>query len=273
MATHEQSQRRQTIHMNMGKALRNPRDRCHTCCEKMLLRLAKHVSGPWSSIAVKQIVTMNTLRNVKLAIIACTILGAAFSLFALYTVSKTGAWPKTWPKELEPLRNHSFTLDHQAAEIHIIPFTNRLEFEAVWPHILGLKTRGAPITLLSAPDKRFHWERPGEPINAAVYILTPLTGWLVTPEGTRYPPGSESSIRSGEFLRIGPPWPDDLKSPSGTLPEYVVYQDGKWVAAPERPKNRNVRRARTDIELLVDGNIIDWNRIPPPADAPIVDRR
>ena len=34
-----------------------------------------------------------------------------------------------------------------------------------------------------------------------------------------------------------------------------------------------VKRARIDIELVVDGNIVDLNRIPLPADTPIIDKR
>ena len=33
------------------------------------------------------------------------------------------------------------------------------------------------------------------------------------------------------------------------------------------------RRARIDIELIVDGDIVDLNRIPLPTDTPIIDKR
>ena len=211
---------------------------------------------------------------VKVTLVVCGVLCAVCSVYALYGVIETGAWPESWPKALEPLRNQSCTLYHQTAEIHIIPFTNRAEFESAWPHLLGLKSKGAPITLLSAPDKRYPDAKRGAPIKACVYVLAPLTGTLVTPEGSLHPPGSESSIPDGKLLRIGPPWPDDIKSASGILPEYVVYKEGKWVAyADGQPKDRNLRRARTDIELLVDENVIDSNQLQLPADTPIIDRR
>ena len=58
------------------------------------------------------------------------------------------------------------------------------------------------------------------------------------------------------------------------MPEYVVDQNGKWAPYTEKdPKERNMRRARIDIELIVDGDIVDLNRIPLPADTPIIDKR
>jgi len=96
---------------------------------------------------------MNMPKHVQVTIVACTLLCAVCSLYALYGVYETGAWPNSWPKELEPLRNQSRTLTHQTTDIHEISFTNREEFESAWPHILGLKSKGAPITLLSSPDE------------------------------------------------------------------------------------------------------------------------
>jgi hypothetical protein len=60
------------------------------------------------------------------------------------------------------------------------------------------------------------------------------------------------------------------------LPEYVVIQNGKW-AALERSAIRSGTerwfRARVDIVLITDGSIVDLNRIPLPADTPIIDNR
>ena len=50
-----------------------------------------------------------------------------------------------------------------------------------------------------------------------VRILCPSNGELRTPDG--------------KSLKIGPPWPDYIKSKSGELPEYVVNESGKWVPA------------------------------------------
>ena len=215
---------------------------------------------------------MNMLKQVRFVIVASIVLCAVCSVYALFEVTEKGAWPKSWPKELEPLRNQARTLVHsQQGGIHEIPFTNREEFEAAWPHILAVKSKKAPLILMRSPDRKYF-----NPIKAGVRILSPLTGVLVTPKGTRYPPGAESAIPDGKFLKIGPPWPDYIKSESGVLPEYVEYENGKW--APYDPNSgkqfsRQMRRARIDIELIVDGEIVDLNRIPLPADTPIVDRR
>ena len=116
---------------------------------------------------------------------------------------------------------------------------------------------------------------------------------LANPEDTIYPPGwkdaeAKASLPDGKVLKIGPPWPDYIKSESGALPEYVFYNNGKWA-----PYDPNVKkdppmdfkeeillklkfppiRARIDIELIVDGNIVDLNRIPLPADTQIIDKR
>ena len=126
---------------------------------------------------------------------------------------------------------------------------------------------------MSSPND---YRNMGEPIKAGVRILSPLTGTLVTPRGSRYPPGTESAIPDGNSLRIGPPWPDHIKSESGALPEYVFDKNGKWAPYdPDEKKDlsRYLRRARLDIELIVDGEIVDLNRIPLPADAPVIDKR
>lgn len=217
---------------------------------------------------------MNMLKQVRFVIVASIVLCAVCSVYALYQVTNEGTWPKNWPKELEPLRKQARTLVHSQLGIHEIPFTSRDEFEAAWPHVLAVKSKKAPLILLSSPDKRL-----GE-IKAGVRILSPLTGTLVTPQGTRYPPGAESAIPDGKFLKIGPPWPDHIKSESGALPEYVAYENGKWVPFTEKKareyltgKEYYITRSRIDIELVVDGDIVDLNRIPLPADTPIIDTR
>ena len=232
-----------------------------------------------------------TLTAAKTILVASIFIIAVCSVYAMYEVTREGAWPKTWPKELETLRNQSRTLTHHAVNIHEIPFSNREEFESVWPHILRIKSKEAPLILLSSP-----YDRLSKPIKAGVRILSPLTGTLATPKGTRYPPEAESAIPDGKFLKIGPPWPDYIKSESGVLPEYVIYENGKWAAYTEKKKKKYEkmlkeekkrkgkksdlmlpyyfrRRARIDIELIVDGDVVDLNRIPLPADTPIIDKR
>jgi hypothetical protein len=190
----------------------------------------------------------------------------------MYEVADRGMWPDSWPKQLEGLRTQARTLRHSQHILYEIPFTQRAEFESAWPHILTVKSTQAPLVLLSSPD---NWL--GNSIAAGVRIRCPRTGLLVNFQGANYPPGSESAIPGGKFLKVGPPWPDDLKSPSGALPEYVLIDNGKWRAFERKdfggPNERTIRRARIEIDLIVDGNIVDLNRIPLPADTPIIDKR
>ena len=50
---------------------------------------------------------MNRRTAFLAAIAFCTAVG---SVYALYAVIDHGAWPKTWPAELEPIRKQARTL-------------------------------------------------------------------------------------------------------------------------------------------------------------------
>jgi hypothetical protein len=208
-------------------------------------------------------------RTSKVGISALMVVLAASVCCAMYGVSDKGTWPNTWPAELEPLRNQSRTLTHSnSGNIYEIPLTSREQFETVWPHILKLKSEEAPITLLSSPDDFCNM---GKPIKAGVRILSPLTGSKEPPEEASYPLTEEAASK---MLKIGPPWPDDIKSKSGALPEYVVVKDGKWVPYTDKQQTEHrMRRARIEIQLIVDGDIVDLNRIPLPPNTPIIDLR
>lgn len=160
------------------------------------------------------------------AFLAAVTFCAASLAYADYVVSKEGMWPKTWPAELEPLRKQSRTLEGpQVLRLHHeIPFTKREEFEAAWPHLLKVKSKGAPVILVRAPDKRL-----GTVINAGVRVYAP------------------------------PRQKDDRAMPETPLPgERPARQ--RWIYT-------------TFIELVVDGEVVDLNRIPLPADTPIIDER
>jgi hypothetical protein len=143
----------------------------------------------------------------------------ASSAYADYVVTDNGTWPKSWPVELEPLRKSARTLEGplQLLLHHAIPFTKRDEFESAWPHLLKVKSKGAPIVLVRGPS---FWL--GEGKDAGVCVHTP-------PEG-------QAPIVDGKDAKGN--W------------EKTIY-----------------------IELIVDGQIIDLNRIPLPADTPIIDQR
>ena len=104
------------------------------------------------------------------AILALIGMFLADSALADYSVSNRGAWPESWPKEMEPLRDHAKTLEGPLILFrhHLIPFKDRTHFEAAWPHILKVKSAGAPIILVPGPKTDFFKLEP-----AGVYIHVP----------------------------------------------------------------------------------------------------
>ncbi|MHC4569570.1 MAG: hypothetical protein ACYTE3_27920 [Planctomycetota bacterium] len=217
---------------------------------------------------------MNMPKHVRFVVAASIVVCAVSSVYALFSVGEYGEWPASWPKELEPLRKQSRTLSDgmHCLEIYEIPFTDREQFESAWPHILKVKSNKAPLKLLSSP-----YHRTSVPIKAGVRILAPRTATLVFFEGAHCPPEAKPTANGGKALTLGPPWPDYIKSESGSLPGYIEYdyRKGKWV--PYDPNRQTSllgpMKSRVDIELIVDGQIVDLNRIPLPADTLIIDKR
>ena len=105
-----------------------------------------------------------------LAVIVLCLIGPAY---ALYAVTDRGEWPKSWPKELEPLRKHSRTLvgPEELNRHYAIRFADRDEFESAWPHILDVKSKGAPLRLVRGPNFFLGRER-----KAGVVIHCPPLG-------------------------------------------------------------------------------------------------
>lgn len=66
---------------------------------------------------------------------AAAVFAACSTAYALYEVTNTGTWPKSWPAELEPLRKQSRTLVGPMAphRHYAIRFTRREEFESAFP--------------------------------------------------------------------------------------------------------------------------------------------
>lgn len=157
--------------------------------------------------------------NRTIALLAAIAVFWACPLYADYSVENRGAWSTDWPKELEPLRKQSRTFEGPKQPLlhYAISFTKREEFESVWPQILKIKSKGAPIVLRRGPS---FWL--GEETNAGVCIHTP-------PKGEA--PVAGDKITGGRW-------------------EQTIY-----------------------IELIVDGEVVDLNRIPLPADTPIIDER
>jgi hypothetical protein len=158
---------------------------------------------------------------------ALAICAVCTSVYAIYGVSDTGTWPKSWPGELEGLRKQARTLEGPMAphRHYAIRFGKREDFEAAWPHILKVKSKGAPVFLVRGPN--FFLEDQSK---AGVVVHCPPVGQANNP-GT-----PEEPIPGVVDLRM------------------------RWMNT-------------TYIELVVDGEIVDLNRIPLPADTPIVDER
>src|SRR2546423_6428911 len=107
-------------------------------------------------------------RIALLAAIACCAVCSA--LYADYSVWDKGMWPKSWPKELEPLRKQARTFEGPRVlyRFYLIPFTKREDFESAWPHLLKVKSKGAPIILVRGPKTDFFEINP-----AGVLIHSP----------------------------------------------------------------------------------------------------
>jgi hypothetical protein len=157
--------------------------------------------------------------KLSLSIGAALCLLIVFPAYADYTVSNEGAWPESWPSELDPLRARARTFEGPLAPLlhYAIPMADRETFEAAWPQILKVKTPGAPIVLRRGPS---FWL--GDEARAGIVIHTPPRG---------EPPVADA--RKVEVSR-----------------SKTIY-----------------------IELIVDGEVIDLNRIALPADTPVIDER
>ena len=99
-------------------------------------------------------------RIALLAAIACC--AVCSTVNSDYSVEDRGAWPETWPKELDGVRKHARTLEGPLIPFlhYQIPFTKREEFEAAWPYLLKVKTKGAPIILVRGPNTDFFVSSP-----------------------------------------------------------------------------------------------------------------
>jgi hypothetical protein len=84
------------------------------------------------------------------------------------------------------------------------------------------------------------------------------------------------SVNNGRWVMAGPPWPDDIRGEAGELPDVVHYEDRdgrlRWVAGPF-PKTSIAIKCRIDIELVVDGEIVDLDRVEVPEYLVIDDQR
>ena len=163
----------------------------------------------------------------RVLLILAAVLCLKGTAYAVVGVSDEGQWPENWPQELEPLRKQSRSLvgPDAGSRHYAIRFDDRTSFEAAWPHLLTVKSKGAPIFLTRRPNSYL-----GDDSRVGVVIHCPPVRQWENPE----------------------------------TPEAPI----------EGFKNPRVRWMFTNyVELVVDGEIMDLNRIPLPADTPIVDER
>lgn len=222
-----------------------------------------------------------------LCVLACL---ALMPGWALVSTSDSGRWPAEWPEELEPFRERAQTIMVATGlqmDIHQIPFATHQEFQSVWPAILSLKSNGGTLTLSYAGSEAPGW--PGSSNDrACVRIYAPSGGITRArpPEGVPVPEvpadptyqDMQKLVEDGYALNAAPPWPESAHLPNGELSEYVASQwvDGRltWVPAEiEGERGGFLHRARVDIELVVDGDVIDLNFIHLPDHTRIIDKR
>ncbi len=170
--------------------------------------------------------------------------------------------PDTWPDELQSLGDRTKVrgVSHGIQETeYVIPFYSAEEFEKAWPHILTLISKGAPLILEKSPST---YNVSGSTLETGVRILCPPGNEIV---------GSDTTGKARYVFNI--PWQDPKPDASAESPEYIEMEGGKWVSTKDgKPLTVGVR-ARVDIVLVVDGKVIDLNRIKLPENTPIIDRR
>lgn len=221
------------------------------------------------------------------AMFSVLLLGAA-PLHAALFPSNTGDWPKNWPEELEPYRAKSKTLGVGTGiqeNIYTIPFESQAEFEKIWPLLLQQTTPGSKVRLLVVSDNEHHaWGKFLKSDKPCVHVFAPSEGWASNPKLDMSPQELQNKIaqliKDEQMIHASAPWPKYLLGEDGSLPEFVVAHfdenDGKMKWKPGEIGDDSkgfYNRARVDIELVVDGKVIDLNRLRFPGHVVIVDKR
>ncbi len=188
------------------------------------------------------------------------LLAFAVTSSAIVVITNHGDWPESWPAALDPLRTAARTIEVGTGiqeVIYEIPFKERAVFERSWPLLAGLGSKGGTLTLYPADGsepERYRTILIKD--RAAVRVFWPVNG------------GSDS-------LKCGPPWPESILSKDGVLPEYVMSHGSgselTWISAGMGAGFRF--RARVDLELVVDGSIVELSRIQIPDSLRLIDRR
>lgn len=221
-----------------------------------------------------------TVARIALLLAGSLIVSVHPPAVALVSVRSDCTWPTAWPKALDEVRHSCRTYGVATGTqetIYEIVFDDRDKFDRLWTALMTVRTPGSPLRLSPIePPKEGALLSNAKP---TVRIYGPPDGVTIAPsEAEKQPWDTEQLMKAGKALRSSPPWPSNIVSASGALPEYVqaTEKDGRleWVPADrDRRDGGFLNRARIDLELVVDGSIIDLNRTPLPDECTIVDRR
>ncbi|MCC6794255.1 MAG: hypothetical protein IT366_03995 [Candidatus Hydrogenedentes bacterium] len=170
--------------------------------------------------------------------------------------------PDSWPAELQTFNDRTKVrgVSHGIQETdYEILFYSAEEFEKAWPHILSLKSKGAPLILDKGPS---YYAVSGSTLKTGVRILCPPADEIT---------GRDKAGTARYVFNL--PWKDPKPGETIESPEYIKMDGGNWVSTKDgKPLTHGVR-ARVDIVLVADGKIIDLNRIKLPENTTIIDRR
>lgn len=212
-------------------------------------------------------------RLTKMAILAVSLMVAlplcTTIVLGIGILSKVESWPDGWPQKLQPYREHALNWRLMGGVVeetsYFIKFDDRERFEEIWPVLLKLRSKGGPIHLRSP----LHFDSTdsfAELQGPMVKIICPTHGWY-------------KKQADGTYLHIDW-WTKTVRLPDGRLPEFVVKRkdDGTWIPVEKDSKDIPahtgiLERARVELTLYVDGQVIDLDRTTLPKDAPIIDKR
>jgi hypothetical protein len=227
--------------------------------------------------------------GVIVCLIAVCILGLAGGVNAIVFTHNRGIWPADWPQALEPLRSSAQTVEMGTGiqeDQYWIPVADRETFVRIWPAVLSLRTSNGTLTLKSVtPERRDAFLNDSVP---AIVIRAPAHRSYSVSREIQIAPGERVNysqfISEGRALKAAPPWPNSLVGPDGSLPEYVRRHEDEqghlsWVAVDELKDAQEKRlhgfhhRAQIDLELVIDGSVIDLNQLRLPEKCVIIDHR
>jgi hypothetical protein len=162
-------------------------------------------------------------------LVTLMVAAVAARLCADVSIEDRGSWPDTWPKELEPLRANSRTIEGPLGGFlhYEIPFAERDAFESAWTHLLKVKSPQTPLVLMRGPYT-----------------------------GTGAKKGS--SMKAGVLINS---YPSTRTTADAATPDAPAKD-----TAPEST-------ITTTLVLVVDGDVVDLNRIPLPRSTHIQDER